>query len=51
MTTLPLSDDGLWHLRCSELEDCDCGKDQLSANLKLVQDLLLHLSVYKVHGT
>lgn len=30
------ADNGLWNLRCPELEDLECGNDQLPANLKLV---------------
>jgi len=44
------TDDGFWHLRCPELADCDCGDDQLTANLEPVKDLLLHLAAYKSMG-
>lgn len=44
------TDDGLWGLRCPELEDCDCNDGQLPDNPKLVQDLLLHLGAQESIG-
>lgn len=43
-------DHELWHPRCLELEDHDCSTDQLPANLKLAQNLLLHLDACKSMG-
>lgn len=44
------TDDGLWGLRCPELEDLDCNDGQLPDNPKLVQDLLLHLGAQESVG-
>lgn len=44
------TDDGLWGLRCPELEGCDCNNGQLPDNPKLVQDLLLHLDAQESMG-
>ncbi|KAJ7415998.1 hypothetical protein WISP_74685 [Willisornis vidua] len=43
-------DDGPGRSQCPELEDHDCEKDQLQANLEIVWDLLLQLDLYKPMG-
>lgn len=44
------TDDGLWHFRWPELEDCDWGNNQFPDNTELAWDLLLHMHAYKSMG-
>lgn len=37
-------------IRCTELEDRDCGDSQFPAIPELVQDFLFHLDLYKFKG-
>lgn len=50
MPLLPLSSILVMSSGIPELEDHDCSRDQLPANLKLVQNLLLHLDACKSMG-
>lgn len=50
MPLLPLSSILAMSSGIPELEDHDCSSDQLPANLKLVQNLLLHLDACKSMG-
>lgn len=50
MPLLPLSSILTMSSGIPELEDHDCSSDQLPANLKLVQNLLLHLDACKSMG-